>query len=142
MELNYEPSEIRVTDAQQTYLKAFIDLAARQGEAVEWETSVLERRGQALFLKSEYVLPTLLARCRRETAHIHASDASAHVNLSLADAEEVVRTGWGERHRLSGSRFPLNYTMLYQPRKVEEIEVFMSIFEAGIEYAKSNGSKS
>ena len=65
---------------------------------------------------------------------------SGHVALSLADASEVIQKGWGERHRLTGTRvIPLGYTMLYQPRTRDEVEVFVRIFEAGIEYAKSNG---
>ena len=95
-----------------------------------------------MFLKETYAVPTLISRCKGEVAHIHDSDVSGHVLLSLADAEDVVAKGWGERHRLSGTAFiPLSYTMLYVPRNDEEIEISMMIAEAAIEYAKSNGRK-
>ena len=94
-----------------------------------------------MFLKEQYALPSLIAKCGREVAHIHGSDMSSHLLLSLPDAKEVIARGWGERHRLSGSALvPLGYTMLYSPRKVEEVGVLTAIFEGGIEYAKSNGA--
>lgn len=93
-----------------------------------------------MFLKETYALPTLITKCKREVAHIHESDMSAHLLLSFADAQEVLARGWGERHRMTGTAVvPLGYTMLYLPRKAEEVDVFMKIFEASIEYAKSNG---
>ena len=95
-----------------------------------------------MFLKDSYSLPTLIARCQGEVAHIHESDMSAHVLLSFADAREVIAKGWGERHRMTGSAIiPLGYTMLYLPRNAGGIEVFMRIFEAGVMYAESNGVK-
>ena len=68
---------------------------------------------------------------------------SAHVLLSLADAKEVIAKCWGERHRMSGTvaMIPLQYTFLYLPRTVEEIDILVNILEAGIEYAKSTGKR-
>ncbi|KAI0505702.1 hypothetical protein F5B22DRAFT_626953 [Xylaria bambusicola] len=59
-------------------------------------------------------------RARGETAHVHA-EGSAHVCLSLPDAAEVVRKGWGERHRMSGvgTMLPWGYVLLYAPREDE-----------------------
>lgn len=60
--------------------------------------------------------------------------------LSFPDAKEVISKGWGERHRLSGTkRIPLGYTMLYQPRSVEEVEVFVRIMRASVEFGMSRG---
>lgn len=104
----------------------------------EWKTSVLERRGNALFLKPAVPLRVLDQQTKRETCHIHASDLSGHVTLALADAKEVVRRGYGERHRLSGTKFlPLGYTMMYVPRTIDEIEIYRSIFQAGVDYMAS-----
>lgn len=95
--------------------------------------------GQAIFLKTPSQAPTLNARLQGEICHIHESDMSAHVVLSIRDAKEVVAKGWGERHRITGTAIiPLGYTLLYLPRNLEEIEVIAGILEAGVEYAKSN----
>ena len=72
---------------------------------------------------------------------MHESDLSAHCYLSLADAKEVLEKGWGERHRVSGNLIPLQYTFLYAPRNVGEVEVFIQIIEASVKYGASNGKK-
>lgn len=105
---------------------------------MEWKTSVLERRGEAAFVKPSIALPTLAEKSQREIGHVHASDLSGHLMLSLADARDVVAKGWGERHGLSGTRLlPLGYTMIYVPRAVEEVGVYSRIFQAGIDYVCS-----
>ncbi|KAK5175024.1 uncharacterized protein LTR77_000160 [Saxophila tyrrhenica] len=125
------------------YFDGFTQLADKHTDSLAWSTSVLERHGQALFLKESYSIPTLIAKCKREVAHIHESDLSAHVLLSFADAKRVIEEGWGERHRLTGTRFlPLGYTMLYAPRDKGEVEVLLGILEAGMRYAESNGKAS
>ncbi|KAI0151561.1 hypothetical protein GGR57DRAFT_503833 [Xylariaceae sp. FL1272] len=55
-----------------------------------------------------------------EIAHVHG-EGSAHLYLSLTDAAEMVRKGWGERHKLSGVRdiLPWSYVMVYAPREGE-----------------------
>ncbi|KAK4508604.1 hypothetical protein PRZ48_002343 [Zasmidium cellare] len=123
---------------RETYLHAFDALHETNSNTTEWRTSVLERRGKALFLKPNMPLRTLDQQTQREICHIHDSDLSGHVTLSLADAREVVAKGWGERHRLSGTKFlPLGYTMMYIPRSVEEVEVYRRIFQAGVDYLAS-----
>lgn len=83
-----------------------------------------------------------MAPARREIAHIHASDQSGHVTLSLADAAEVCTKGWGERHRLSGTEWlHLGYTMLYVPRSMAEVEVLGKILQAGVEYMTSGAGE-
>ena len=96
-----------------------------------------------MFLTESYKIPTLNAKVPREIGHIHESDMTAHVLLSLADAKDVIAKGWGERHRATGTvAIPLGYTMLYLPRNKEEVEVMTRILEAGVEFAKSNGKSS
>ena len=78
-----------------------------------------------MFLKETYAVPTPIAKCKREVAHLYESDMSAHLLLSLADAKEIIAKGYGERHRMTGSTLiPLGYTMLYLPMKLEELDVF------------------
>lgn len=107
---------------------------------------MLERQGKAIFLKEDYKAPSIVSKTKREIGHLHESDSSGHVVLSIADANQVVAKGWGERHRLTGTvdptgtfAIPLGYTMLYVPRNFEEVETYLKIFDAAIEYAKSNG---
>ncbi|KAI8947203.1 hypothetical protein F4801DRAFT_520469 [Xylaria longipes] len=56
-------------------------------------------------------------RARGEVAHVHP-EGSAHMFLSLVDAAEVVRRGWGERHKMSGVAgiLPWGYVLVYAPR--------------------------
>ena len=125
------------------YLKAFDDLGAKNSDFIELRTSVLETRGKALFVKPETPLPILIEKCRGEICHIHTSDLSGHISLPFPDAKEVIEKGYGERHGLSGTKLiPLAYTMLYEPKSIDEIEVFVRIFQAGIDYVKTGGTGS
>lgn len=80
-------------------------------------------------------LPAFMKGLKGETAHVHP-ECSSHVTLSLADAEEIVRKGWAERHRLSGvgSYLPLSYLMVYAPRDGDEFEVWKGIIKAGVRF--------
>lgn len=79
-------------------------------------------------------LPGFLRGLKGETAHVHP-ECSSHVTVSMADAEEVVRKGWGERHRLSGVAFmPWSYVLIYAPRDEGEFEVWKGIMRAGVEF--------
>ncbi|KAI0857494.1 hypothetical protein F4860DRAFT_357577 [Xylaria cubensis] len=53
-----------------------------------------------------------------ETVHVHP-EGSTHMCLSLVDAAEVVRRGWGERHKMSGVAgvLPWGYVLVYAPRE-------------------------
>lgn len=125
-------------ELRRKYLAAFDELQHTNSETTEWKTSLLEKRGKALFLKSNLPLRCLAAPSHREICHIHSSDMSAHVTLSLADAREVITKGFGERHRLSGTKLlPLGYTMLYVPRSSDEVDVLVNILQAGIDYMRS-----
>ncbi|KAI1349329.1 hypothetical protein F5Y01DRAFT_188167 [Xylaria sp. FL0043] len=70
-----------------------------------------------------------------EIAHVH-HEGSTHVCLSLPDAAEVVRQGWGERHKLSGvgGILPWGYVLVYAPRENqgnnEDWEVWKGLVDA------------
>ncbi|KAK5112160.1 hypothetical protein LTR62_004503 [Meristemomyces frigidus] len=125
--------EWQVPALKKTYLLAFENLAA-ENETVEIRNSSNQRHSHALYLGKQRSPPTLASMSEREIAHVHLSDLSAHVMLSLADAKEVVAKGWGLRHGLSGTWLPLGWTMLFVPRTVDEVEVVVGIMEAGIRY--------
>ncbi|CAN8101427.1 unnamed protein product [Discula destructiva] len=79
-------------------------------------------------------MPGFMRGLKGETAHIHP-ECSSHVTLSMADAEEVVRKGWAERHRLSGvGPMPWSYMLIYAPRDDEEFEVWKRIMKAGLTF--------
>lgn len=77
-------------------------------------------------------LPSFLQKIKGETVHVHP-EGSTHVTLSLADAEDVVVKGWGQRHKLSGvaGYIPWSYVLVYAPRNDEEYEVWQSLVRAG-----------
>ena len=118
----------------QSFRRAFNDLAAEKGAISSVNCSVLERRGDAIFVGSLDTIPTVAARSRGEITHIHESDSSAHAMLSFADCKEVIQKGWGERHALSGSVLPLGYTFLYAPESDTDIEVIRTIMNAAITF--------
>lgn len=70
-----------------------------------------------------------------ETVHVH-HECSSHVTLSAADAEDVVRRGWAERHPLSGVGIylPWTYLMVYAPRDEDEFGVWKEIVKAGVRF--------
>lgn len=92
-------------------------------------TSCYEKNSDALF-----AVQAASQRCRREVVHVHSSDGSMHVTLHPADANTVLRSGWGERHPLAGvlsERFvPEEFMMVYAPQNDEEMEVVLDIIRA------------
>lgn len=117
------------------YLEAFKRLEI---ESTQWKISGMEKHGTALFLRDTLALSSIAESFQRDVCHIDGTDMSGHVTLSFADAQEVIAKGWGERHRLSGTRwFHLGYTMVYIPNNVAEIEVFAKIFRAGVGYMRN-----
>jgi hypothetical protein len=96
---------------------------------------VLEARGKAIFLLPSISPPVIAKKSKSEVAHIHETgDATSHVVLSYADCKEVIRKGWGERHRLSGNILPLGYILLYSPRNETEVDVMTRIFKASLKF--------
>lgn len=87
-------------------------------------------------------LPAYLKKSKGEFTHIHP-EATMHVMLSLVDAEEVVRKGWGERHPLSGVRgfWPLSYVLVYAPRDDAELEVCKQVVDASVRFICAGGPK-
>lgn len=88
----------------------------------------------------ERVFPHYLRKTKGEFAHVHP-EATMHVTLSLVDAEEVVKNGWGERHPLSGVRgfWPITYVMIYAPRDDAELEVCKKVVDASVRFVCCGG---
>ncbi|KUI53227.1 hypothetical protein VP1G_00685 [Cytospora mali] len=107
------------------------------------DESRLEGRGTpALWfaVSRDRSIPTYLKKTKGEFAHVHP-EATMHVTLSLVDAEEVVRKGWGERHPLSGVKgfWPLSYVFVYAPRDDAELEVCKEVLEASVRFICAGG---
>lgn len=72
---------------------------------------------------------------RGEFAHPHG-EGSAHLVLSLADAETLIARGWAERHPLSGGRGPLpwGYVFVYAPRDDDEFALWCRVLLASARF--------
>lgn len=67
---------------------------------------------------------------KTEFAHIHTdNDGSLHLTLPPGLYDEVLATGWGEPHPVSGTM------MLFGPRDEEEVEVAWAILQASWRWA-------
>jgi hypothetical protein len=121
-------------------MQAFLSALAREESAspvIYQRPSKLEGLVPALGLREDgqVVDPRATYKgCRGEVAHVHPSEGSSHVVLSLADAEEVIGKGWGQRHALSGVVLHWGYTLVYAPRDEDEVEVWKGIMRAGVDY--------
>lgn len=119
------------------------EVAGANPSLVFVDGSRLEGRGcPALWLavSRERQLPAYVRKTKGEFAHVHP-EGTMHVTLSLVDAEEVVRRGWGERHPLSGVRgfWPLSYVLVYAPRDDAEFEVCRKVVEASVRFVCAGG---
>lgn len=131
-----QPVDVEVMSKR---MRAYLDgvLIANTGVLVS-KPSGLEGVGTpAVFLDDSSgatEMPGFIRGLKGETAHIHP-ECSSHVTLSMADAEEVVRKGWGERHRLSGvGPMPWSYMLIYAPRDDGEFEVWKVVIQAGLRF--------
>lgn len=117
-------------------------LAARNPGVLALKPSGLEGVGTpAVWLDPAVKAPAYLKGTRGELAHVHP-EASSHVTVSLADAEELTRKGWAERHRLSGvAGIPLGYVMVYGPRDEAELEVWKGVVRAGLLFIAAGAEK-
>jgi hypothetical protein len=107
--------------------------------AVEEKPSLISVKGaRALSVKEDVHIKNKEALMKgREFGHMHPlPDASWHLTLSLADAEEVVKKGWGEYHPLVeiGIESP-NLVMVFGPRNTEEMEVIQKIIKRSYYFA-------
>lgn len=105
-------------------------LWAKQGDALG--TTLLETL-RRLWSRS----PNQASQGPVEICHAHA-EASSHMQLSLADAEWVLRMGWGERHLLSGSPvmgLPPSYVIVYAPRDEDEMRVWKELAMAAARFS-------
>ena len=112
----------------QQHVRGFGDLAINNPQNITITTSVLEGRGEAIFLQPSQAKVDV--RC-----HIHANDdATFQMTVSFADSKEVISKGWGERHKSSRNILPLFYILLYAPRDEAEIDVANDSTRAGIKF--------
>ncbi|KAJ4397589.1 hypothetical protein N0V93_001821 [Gnomoniopsis smithogilvyi] len=130
------PSDVEVMTKR---MRAYLDgLLIHNTGILVLKPSKLEGVGTpAVFLDTSSgttELPGFMRGLKGETAHVHP-ECSSHITLSMADAEEVVRKGWAERHRLSGvGPLPWSYVLIYAPRDDEEFEVWKGIMKAGLRF--------
>ena len=74
----------------------------------------------------------------REFAHIHPhpDNGSMHVQLPAEDAEDVIKTGWGEDHFLvTMGRWPKGLVMVFSPRDDAELDAVKKIVGRSYEFA-------
>ncbi|SPQ18664.1 a4d333d2-7ce9-4b55-a24b-2b372983af1e [Thermothielavioides terrestris] len=114
------------------FLKAVLE---RNAAVLEERPSRLEGGDPAVFLREDADVAPFMGAARGEITHVHG-EGSSHVTLSLVDAEEAIRKGWAERHRLSGvgNLMPWSYVMLYAPRDDDEFEVWKGLIIAGCRF--------
>lgn len=135
-QMDQRPADVEVMRQRMTaYLEA---LVAENPGVLVLQPSKLEGVGTpALWLDTSpgaKELPAFIRGLKGETAHVHP-ECSSHITVSMVDAEEVVRKGWAERHRLSGVAFmPWSYVLIYAPRDEGEFEVWKDIMRAGVKF--------
>lgn len=142
-QMDQRPGDVEVMrERMRAYLES---LATKNAGVLVLKPSALEGVGTpAVWLDGSpgtKKLPGFIRGLRGETAHIHP-EASSHVTMSMADAEQVVRKGWAERHRLSGVwPMPWSYVLVYAPRDEGEYEVWESIVRAGIKFVCASAER-
>lgn len=135
-QITQQPTDVEVMTKR---MRAYLDsLLINNTGILITKPSKLEGVGTpAVFLDTSSgttELPRFISGLKGETAHIHP-ECSSHITLSMADAEEVVRKGWAERHRLSGvGPMPWSYVLIYAPRDDDEFEVWKGIMKAGLRF--------
>jgi len=126
------PSEDVIVAVQ----SALLEIHAAFYDVTEQRTSGFEKHGPAIFVKKdvpEENVAKVVVKSKREVAHVHETDGSAHVVMaSHADCREVVEKGWGERHPLAGVMVPKEYLLIYAPRDWDEVNVVRGIVEAAV----------
>ncbi|HYY87527.1 MAG TPA: luciferase family protein [Chloroflexota bacterium] len=80
--------------------------------------------------------PEQAFQCDHEFAHLHpAYDGSLHLTLPPALYREVLESGWGEPHPISGTM------LVFGPRNAQELEVVWTILRASYQYAAGDVSQ-
>lgn len=112
----------------------FARRVAQDPGQLTWATSAFEKHNQAIALRWPACGCADARRWHGEVAHIHPSDGSMHMILSPSDAAQVVTSGWGELHSLSGrlGLLPASYTFVYAPRNAEDLQVVDRILNAAV----------
>lgn len=119
-------------DIQQRFRSFLKSLPERMPGRLKNATSCLEKHCIGLFALSPVNDRGI---CPEEVMHCHDLDGSMHLVLHPADAQIVIRQGWGERHPLGrggwmGYFVPSGIMMVYAPRDEHELEVVKEIVAA------------
>lgn len=140
-----QPTDVEVMTKR---MRAFLDgLLIQNTGLLVTKPSKLEGVGTpAVFLDTTSSgtteLPRFMRGLKGELTHVHP-ECSSHITLSMADAEEVLRKGWAERHRLSGvGPLPWSYMLIYAPRNDEEFGVWKIIVKAGLNFVCTGAGRS
>ena len=130
-------TEERASDAMIRQMEEHMSaLAAANQSLLKVDASVLEGVGNpALFVADgKKAHPLFGDMMKGEVVHRH-HEGSSHMTMSLADAEEVIRCGWGQRFRLGGiAVVPATYIMVYAPRNEAELEVWKQLVMASVRF--------
>lgn len=119
-------------ETHQRFRSYLISLATQNPHSLRNGTSCLEKHGLGIFALSPI---NKTGNCPGEICHVHASDGSMHLTLHPADAQIIIRQGWGQRHPLGQGgwmkRFvPAGFMMVYAPRNEAELKVIEEIVAA------------
>lgn len=126
-------------EAYMAHLNAYLkdEVAGARPEELVIKGSSLEAPTCPAVWVAEGCVPEHLKKTTKgEMAHVHP-EGSAHVVLSLRDAEEVLDKGWGVLHLLAGTlrNVPAGFVFLYAPRDERDEVVWKRIVDAAVGYA-------
>ena len=112
---------------------------AAQGEALTYALSHFEKRNQAITLRCPACGHADAQASHGEIAHIHPSDGSMHMILSVRDANAAIRAGWAERHGLAGIvlGLPATYMLVYAPRDEGDLIAIDRMLVAAIAHMRA-----
>lgn len=130
------------SDEMKAQMNAYLESLVQTNENIlQSELSVLEGPVPAVQMNGSVSRPAYLNSTRGEMIHVHPSDGSTHVVLSLEDSKTAIERGWGQRHRLAGSLLVWGYTLIYAPRDEEELETWRHIVCAAARYCSAERSE-
>lgn len=126
----------RSSEAMKKEMNAYLDaLVYANPKLLQRLNSRLEGPVPAVQLRDDVPIPPSAKTTKGEIIHVQPPDGSTHVVLSLADSAEVIESGWGQRHRLSGAVLTWGYTLVYAPRDEQDFAVWKEIMAATVRFA-------
>lgn len=126
------PHSQRSQNAPPEMQEALFDRVRRLEGVVVMDSCVSVPGARAFRLSPDMAAgPQEAFQCQTEFAHLHPPyDGSLHATLPPVVYEEVLRTGWGEPHPISGTM------LLFGPRHADELEVVFRLVRCSYEYAR------